>query len=344
MNEYVDTALALSLLSYFPELSHGSFPDIGAFLDFYFTSDKDNRPETMFSGLCPDEDSGVVAAMKELRRRRFREMRIVCDSSRSRRFNSFCAVDSVTGTAYIVIGGNYRIGFYTSGSGVTSSWCDNFLGAVQTVTVEQKDILTFFDRAVSRLNGQRIIVCGHSKGGSLAQYITLMRGSVGRCYSFDGQGFSDGFIKRHRRLIEKRGGKIQSFTPDRSTVGSLLTPLSTAEKYTVRAMPVRKGLLCCHIPAALLDKDLRLGELVPRPAFITRLIGRVSVQTVRAAQRLPFISAEKGLGHIGKALQYIFKEQPKRGLAELVSPDVFFLLLLLILDIPPAAVCTLLSE
>lgn len=330
MNRTVDTALALSLLTYYPELSHGGYPDIGAFLDEYFTLPPEQRPETMFSGLCPDEASGVVSAMRLLRRRRsFRDMPIVCDSKGSRRFNSFCVLDRAEKTAYIVIGGNYRVGFYPSGSGVTSSWCDNFLGAVQSITAEQRDILGFYDRAASRVRGYGIVVCGHSKGGNLAQFITLMRGNVSRCISFDGQGFSDEFIARHQRLIEKRGSKILSLCPAGSIVGAALTPIAAARHYTVRPRPVREGALYCHIPAALFDRHLRLGEVSRREGFISRLVTQVTVQTVRTARRLPFVNAENGLGHIGRALQYAFKEHPGLGLAELVSPDVVLLLLML---------------
>lgn len=342
MNDDVNTALALSLLSYFPELSHGGYPNTGAFLDEYFRTRQSLRPETMFSGLCPDDKNGTAAAMKILRRRHFRDLRIVCDSFGSRRYNSFCAVDDANNTAYIVIGGNYRVGFYFSGSGVTSSWCDNFLGAVQNITAEQRDILAFYDRALSVLDGQRIVLCGHSKGGNLAQFITLMRSSADICYSFDGQGFSREFIRTHRRQIQERGSRIISICPKESIVGAALTPLPTAGHYTVRTRPVRKGLLYCHIPAALFGRGLRLGRLTKSPSFTSKLAGRISVHTVAAAQRLPFISAEKGLGHTGKALQYIFKDNAAKGLAELISPDVFALFALALIMLPAEALYLLL--
>lgn len=337
MKDNADTALALSLLSYFPELSHGGYRTVGDFLDEYFTLPEALRPETMFSGLCPDETNGVVQAMKILRRRRpFRDMRIICDSTDSRRFNSFCAVCDDTETAFVVIGGNYRMGFYRSGSGITSSWCDNFIGAVRSITAEQKDILEFYDSAAARLGSRRIIVCGHSKGGNLAQFITLMRGSVDVCFSFDGQGFSEGFIRRHEKLICKRGDKIVSICPRASIVGASLAPIPNAKRLTVTERPMRKGLLYSHIPASLFDKKLHLGELGSRATFTSRVVGRLSVRTVRTAQRLPLVSAENGLGRIGKALQYIFKDDAKRGLSELVSPDVLALFALLLIELPVA--------
>ncbi|MBR6102985.1 MAG: DUF2974 domain-containing protein [Ruminococcus sp.] len=332
----VDTALALSMLTYFPELSHGGHGCIGEFFDRYFDSPAGERPETMFSGLCPDERSGVVAAMARLRESgRFYDMRIACDSTGSRRFNSFCVTDGC-GTAYVVIGGNYRTGFYRSRSGVTSSWCDNFLGAVQETTIEQREILEFYDRAVSRLSGERIVVCGHSKGGNLAQYITLMRDSAEVCYSFDGQGFSEAFIKAHKGLIEERGGRIVSICPRRSIVGGALTPIGTAKRLIIKERPVRRGVLYSHIPAALFDRYLQLGEAAEKPSLISKAAGRVSVRTVWLAQKLPFISAENGLGHMGRALQFVFKGRPRRGLAELMSFDALVMLLLLPAEVPGA--------
>lgn len=337
MDNRVGTALALSLLSYFPELSHGGYPDMGAFLDEYFSLPCSERPETMFSGLCADGVSGVVQAMKVLRKRKkFRDMKIVCDSSGSRRFNSFCALCPESRTAYIVIGGNYRVGFYRSGSGVTSSWCDNFLGAVQDVTAEQKDILSFYDRAVSYAEGYRIVVCGHSKGGNLAQYITLMRENAGICFSFDGQGFSDTFIKNHRRQIQTYGGKIFSIYPGASIVGASLIPIPTAKRYTVRERTVRRGVLYSHIPAALFDRHLRLGKLSGSETFIQKYVRRLSVRSIAAAQIIPFISAESGLLHIGRALQYTFKDEPRRGLCELFDRDALLMLMLFLAELPLA--------
>ena len=41
-----------------------------------------------------------------------------------------------------------------------------------------------------------ITVTGHSKGGNMSQYATVMcSGQVSKCISFDGQGFNKDFIE-----------------------------------------------------------------------------------------------------------------------------------------------------
>lgn len=100
--------------------------------------------------------------------------------------------------------GTYYTAFQGTGDG---EWVDNGLGMVQEETLQQQKASQFFDQAAEE-NGwskeDKIIVCGHSKGGNKAQFVTLdakNRDLIQRCYSLDGQGFSPEAIRYYQSLL-----------------------------------------------------------------------------------------------------------------------------------------------
>lgn len=84
-------------------------------------------------------------------------------------------------------------------------WYDNGDAFARIASQNQKDAVEYFEETMRRLriqNGTKLIVTGHSKGGNLAQYVTmtsLHRGNINKCISFDGQGFSPEFIKDEKK-------------------------------------------------------------------------------------------------------------------------------------------------
>lgn len=76
-------------------------------------------------------------------------------------------------------------------------WVDNGEGLYEVESEMQRFAKDFYDKVITeKLKDypvDRIVVTGHSKGGNLAQYVTMASEYghlVDRCYSFDGQGFS----------------------------------------------------------------------------------------------------------------------------------------------------------
>ncbi len=72
-------------------------------------------------------------------------------------------------------------------------WEDNFKGGYLAVTPQQKKALDW----INSLPYDNIIVSGHSKGGNKAQFVAYLSDKVSKCVSFDGQGFSKEFAKKH---------------------------------------------------------------------------------------------------------------------------------------------------
>ena len=338
-------ALMLSLLAYLPEVSHGGYRFVGEFLDSYCLMPPASRPRTMFNGLCRDECSGVAELISCLRQRpEIRGLRIVCDSRSEDRYNCFCAVKQTGEQAevFVVFGGNYRIGDYTSAYGRISTWRDNLVGAYDSDTPEQRAALVFYDRALAAARAFlpkgtacSVTVTGHSKGGNAAQYVTVFRDSVDRCISFDGQGFSERFMRRHRKRAERAGGRIVSILPSRSIVGASMLPIPGAQRIYLKAeLKGRTSALYCHIPVSLADERGRLRPQARRSSLLTRTVELLSVGAVRTAEKVGFINTRRGLLHLGAALQYIFNDNIRRGLAELLSEDALALLAIAVLRLP----------
>ena len=71
---------------------------------------------------------------------------------------------------------------------------------VDSAMTKYEDLKTDEDKAVYIKNlpkeyGNNITVTGHFKGGNKAQYVTIVTDRIGRCVSFDGQGFSKEFLE-----------------------------------------------------------------------------------------------------------------------------------------------------
>lgn len=127
-----------------------------------------------------------------------------------------CFVNPDTGNATVVFrgtGGGYR------------AWTDNVIGQYKRETRMQKQALDFINQECG--NYGQITVAGHSKGGNLAQYYTVVcPDKVKRCLSFDGQGFNRDFINSYRDQITLARPKIKSISAHNDFVNILLLPIA----------------------------------------------------------------------------------------------------------------------
>lgn len=127
-----------------------------------------------------------------------------------------CFVNPDTGKATVVFrgtGGGYR------------AWTDNVLGQYMRDTRMQKQAVDFLEQECG--NYDQITVAGHSKGGNLAQYATVLCPErVNRCVSFDGQGFNRDFINSYRDQIMLARPKIKSVSAHNDFVNILLLSIA----------------------------------------------------------------------------------------------------------------------
>lgn len=145
---------------------------------------------------------------------------IVVDSINEEGARASCFVNE-TGEATIAIEGT---------GGTYHAWSDNFQGAYQSDTTDQRAVAEFVNRQTDAYTD--ITVTGHSKGGNLAQYATVVCGdNIDRCVSFDGQGFSDEFLRKYDSEIQVNSGKIKSISAEGDYVNILLASIAGETVY-----------------------------------------------------------------------------------------------------------------
>ncbi|MDO4187439.1 MAG: DUF2974 domain-containing protein [Lachnospiraceae bacterium] len=109
--------------------------------------------------------------------------------------------------------------------GTYRAWKDNVTGEYETDTKLQRLAADFVKYECS--NYDNITVTGHSKGGNMAQYVTVTCASqIDRCISYDGQGFGKNFRKKYENEIKNSKNKITSINGYNDFVNILLTPIA----------------------------------------------------------------------------------------------------------------------
>jgi len=109
--------------------------------------------------------------------------------------------------------------------GTYMAWQDNVLGEYETDTKIQRLAGDFVKYECGAYDD--ITVTGHSKGGNLSQYVTVVCGDqIDRCVSFDGQGFGSSFLEKYDSEIQTAKGKITSINGYNDFVNILLTPIA----------------------------------------------------------------------------------------------------------------------
>ncbi len=111
-----------------------------------------------------------------------------------------------------------------------AEWIDNVSGLYKVPTAFQQNALNWF-KSLDFEGCETITVTGHSKGGNKSKFITIMDESVDNCFSFDGQGFSDEFIKKYAPQIRRNQWKIQNIIAESDFVNILLNDVGTKQFY-----------------------------------------------------------------------------------------------------------------
>lgn len=150
-----------------------------------------------------------------------------------------------------------------------NEWKDDLMMA-NAVSSETMDDAAIYIKNLPEKYGNNITVTGHSKGGNKAQYVTIVTDRIGRCVSFDGQGFSKEFLEFYSARIEERKSIITSISAEHDFVNSLLFPIAGDIKYIKADFDKKFGLN--HCPNKVFNSNGELNEEVEQPAFLSRLI------------------------------------------------------------------------
>jgi len=162
-------------------------------------------------------------------------------------------------------------------------WHDNGVGGYAGVadTERQQQGLAYYNQQMSQYPaGTQAIVTGHSKGGNIAQYVTVVAGaSVAACVSFDGQGFSEPFYDKYAAGVTAYGGKITNISNSSDFVNILLDPVpGSTQWYTgdgvLRAEnrdELKHAFFRFHTPYTIFTPDngrLTIGAVADQPGAV----------------------------------------------------------------------------
>ena len=154
-----------------------------------------------------------------------------------------------------------------------NEWKDDLMMA-NAVSSEIMDDAAIYIKNLPKEYGNNITVTGHSKGGNKAQYVTIVTDRIGRCVSFDGQGFSKEFLEFYSARIEERKSIITSISAEHDFVNSLLFPIAGDIKYIKADFDKEFGLN--HCPNKVFNSNGEFNEEVEQPAFLSRLISHLT--------------------------------------------------------------------
>ena len=140
--------------------------------------------------------------------------------------------------------------------GTYDAWEDNVLGAMESDTKIQKRAADFVK---NECGGYKDIeVTGHSKGGNLAQYVTVTcNEQVKRCVSFDGQGFGQEFLDKYKEDILKTKDNITCINGYNDFVNILLTPIGGTYLYVHNKGGIGVSMHSCYtiLEKAVFDEE-----------------------------------------------------------------------------------------
>ncbi len=155
------------------------------------------------------------------------EMNAASDDFKALRITEVVNSEGIRGACFENTAGEGTVVFRGTGGGY-QSWVDNILGGYQKDTAMQKEAADFINQQCGRYSN--LTVAGHSKGGNLAQYVTVMCGNqVDRCVSYDGQGQSRNFILSNSEKVRQAQEKITSISAHNDFVNILLTGIAGRE-------------------------------------------------------------------------------------------------------------------
>lgn len=175
--------------------------------------------------------------------------------------------------------------------GSYEAWNDNVIGEYLPDTKIQKQAAAFVNDCSASYSS--LTLTGHSKGGNLAMYSTVMCAGVTSCVSFDGQGFSDAFLKQYETQIGAAAPKIKSISAHNDYVNLLLQPIAGEQVYAEN----EKGGLYAHSAFYLYQSNTfdENGNLVSTRAqsLPAAALGQALALITAGIDRLPADGNEK---------------------------------------------------
>lgn len=131
-------------------------------------------------------------------------------------------------TTFLFPDGNACVAFRGTDSTITG-WRENFDMLYNDTVPAQLLSARYLNRVAGKIKGN-ITVVGHSKGGNLAIYASVMcspktKEKIAEIQSFDSPGFAESFVSSQKYIDTE--SKIIKFVPEQSMIGMLLNDTDT---------------------------------------------------------------------------------------------------------------------
>ena len=131
-------------------------------------------------------------------------------------------------TTFLLPDGNACVSFRGTDSTITG-WRENFDMLYNDTVPAQILSARYLNKVASKIKG-KITVVGHSKGGNLAIYASVMcspktKEKIVEIQSFDSPGFTETFVSSQKYIDTE--SKIVKFVPEESMIGMLLNDTDT---------------------------------------------------------------------------------------------------------------------
>lgn len=122
---------------------------------------------------------------------------------------------------------------------IVDDWARSDAGLILGETTGHNAVRTFMSQHAKELRRyESLSVTGHSLGGNLAEFMTIVSDEYGldqkitQCTSLDGPGFTEEFLEQHAAQIQKMNGKMKHYYW--SIVGGLLTAVPGVERQMIK--------------------------------------------------------------------------------------------------------------
>lgn len=126
-----------------------------------------------------------------------------------------------------------------------------------TISTQQQKAIDYVN-SLDLSGYDHVTVTGHSKGGNKAKIVTLMTDKIDKCVSFDGQGFSDEFMRAHQAEIQAKQSKIVNHNASGDYVNILLNDVGTTHWH--EGQRVDGNFLKNHSPTALIQQNGKMAD------------------------------------------------------------------------------------
>lgn len=160
-------------------------------------------------------------------------------------------------------------------------WKDNAKSIIAYDTQIQKDSKKFVDEIINSNKYSNIITIGHSKGGNLAQYVTIKCDKINKAISINGNGFSNNFCSEYSNLIDKNKDKIYEINADHDVVSQILNHITDH----IKIIDSSTSLIKSHLPLTLLEN----GKLKAK-SYVSKTLQNWHKFTINVSRKFPKIA------------------------------------------------------